>query len=92
MVLGTNLNALREAVVGAPDLKLLVDMGGVSIVDSAGLGELVGCAAVVRNRGGRLKLLKLPKRIGELVKMARLETLFEIYESEDAAVESFSRN
>lgn len=92
MVLGANLHALREAVVTATDRKLLVDMGDVSIVDSAGLGELVGCAAVVRNRGGKLKLLRLPRRIGELVKMARLETLFEIYESEDAAVASFSRD
>ena len=89
MVLGANLATLRDAVIGVPDTRVLIDLEEVSIVDSAGLGELVGCAAVVRNRGGRLKLLKMPRRISELVKMARLETLFEMYESEDAADDSF---
>lgn len=89
MVLGNNLAALRDAVIGIPDTRILIDLEGVSIVDSAGLGELVGCATVVRNRGGRLKLLKMPRRISELVKMARLETMFEMYESEDAALGSF---
>lgn len=89
MVLGSNLVALRDAVISIPDTKIVIDLEGVSIVDSAGLGELVGCATVVRNRGGRLKLLKMPRRISELVKMARLETMFEMYESEDAALGSF---
>ena len=91
MVLGTNLTALRDHVVAVPDTRVLIDLGDVSIVDSAGLGELVGCAAVVRNRGGVLKLLRMPKRIGELVRMARLEMLFEMFESEEAAIESFRK-
>ena len=69
---------------------LLVDLGGVSYVDSAGLGELVQAYATTKNRGGALKLLNVTKRLRDLLVVTKLLTVFETYESESEAVQSFS--
>ncbi len=82
---------LRETVRREVDNnpKLILNMAQVSYVDSAGLGELVGCYTATLNRRGSIKLAALQSRITELMRMTRLRDLFEIYDTEDAAVRSF---
>jgi anti-sigma B factor antagonist len=70
--------------------KLLVDLAGVSYVDSAGLGELVQAYVSAKNKGGSLKLMRVPKRIKDLLTITRLVTVFECYDQEAEAVDSFS--
>jgi anti-sigma B factor antagonist len=69
--------------------KLLLDMGKVSYVDSAGLGQLVQVFATTSHLGGSLKLLNLTKRLKDLLILTKLLTVFETYDSESAAMESF---
>jgi anti-sigma B factor antagonist len=69
--------------------KLLLDMGKVSYVDSAGLGQLVQVFATTSHLGGSLKLLNLTKRLKDLLVLTKLLTVFETYDSESAAMESF---
>ena len=71
--------------------KLLIDMGGVSYVDSAGLGQLVQVYATTSHLGGSLKLLNLTKRLKDLLVLTKLLTVFDTYESEDAALASFNK-
>ena len=70
--------------------KLLLNLEGVPYVDSAGLGEIVRTYTTVSRQGGNLKLVNLTKRITDLLAITKLLTVFETYESEDEAVQSFS--
>ncbi len=69
--------------------KLLLNLEGVPYVDSAGLGEIVRTYTTVSRQGGNLKLLNLTKRIQDLLAITKLLTVFDTYESEPEALESF---
>lgn len=68
---------------------ILLDMSGVSTIDSSGIGELVGSFTTVTNRGGRLKLLHLPGKVTDLLQVTQLITVFEVHDNEQTAVASF---
>ena len=69
--------------------KLLLNLEGVPYVDSAGLGEIVRTYTTVSRQGGNLKLLNLAKRIEDLLAITKLLTVFDTYESEQEALDSF---
>ena len=69
--------------------KILLDLGGVSYVDSAGLGELVQAYATAKNRGASLKLLRTTKRLKDLLTVTKLVTVFDTYDNESDAIASF---
>ena len=71
--------------------KLLLDLGNVAYVDSAGLGQLVQVYATTSHLGGSLKLLRVTKRLKDLLVLAKLLTVFESYDSEDEAIASFKK-
>ena len=68
--------------------KILLDMGNVSYVDSAGLGQLVQVYATTSHLGGSLKLLSLTKRLSDLRVLTKLLRVFDAYDSESEAVAS----
>jgi len=68
---------------------ILLDMSGVSYVDSAGLGELVQAYATTKNRGGALKLVAVTKRLKDLLVVTKLLTVFDTYDSEAEGLASF---
>jgi anti-sigma B factor antagonist len=70
-------------------LKLIIDLGQVSHMDSAGLGELVHAYATTRNKGGSLKLLGLTRRLKDLLAITKLATVFESFDQEAEAIASF---
>jgi anti-sigma B factor antagonist len=69
--------------------KILLDLSGVTTIDSSGIGELVGSYTTVTNRGGKLKLLHLPAKLNELLHVTQLITVFEVYDNEQEAIASF---
>jgi anti-sigma B factor antagonist len=70
--------------------KIVLNLADVPYIDSAGLGEIVRTYTTVSRQGGSLKLLSLTKRITDLLAITKLLTVFETYESENEAVQSFS--
>ena len=68
----------------------MLNLEGVPYVDSAGLGEIVRTYTTVSRQGGNLKLLNLTKRIEDLLSITKLLTVFDTFESEQAALKSFS--
>ena len=70
--------------------QIALDVGGLSYMDSAGLGELVSVHAGVRRAGGEIKLCNLTKRISDLLTITKLLTVFEVYDSQSEAVKSFA--
>src|SRR3954447_10799412 len=70
--------------------KVLLNLGDVSYVDSAGLGEIVQSYATLTKNGGALKLLNVTKRIKDLLSITKLLTVFECHDNEARAVSSFA--
>lgn len=92
ITIGSGDTQLREVItnaVNAGKTNVLLDLSGVTTIDSSGIGELVGSYTTVANRGGKLKLLHLPAKLNELLHVTQLITVFEVYENEDEAVKSF---
>jgi len=69
--------------------KLLLDLGDVSWVNSTGLGILIASHITVTNAGSTLKLMRVSRRIDSILMVTKLNTIFEVYDSEEAAVASF---
>ena len=92
ITIGSGDTQLREVIanaVNAGKTNILLDLSGVTTIDSSGIGELVGSYTTVTNRGGKLKLLHLPAKLNELLHVTQLITVFEVYEDENEAVKSF---
>jgi anti-sigma B factor antagonist len=70
--------------------KLVLNLEGVPYIDSAGLGEIVRTYTTVSRQGGSLKLLNLTKRIEDLLSITKLLTVFETFDTEAEAINSFS--
>ena len=68
---------------------MVIDLAKVTTVDSSGLGTLVAGFASLEKSGGRLKLANLSPKIAELMTITKLYTVFEIFDDERAAVDSF---
>src|ERR1051325_22126 len=70
--------------------KILLNLGDVSYIDSAGLGALISSYATAKREGGQLKLVNLTKRVQDLLAITQLITVFDTFHKEKEAVESYS--
>lgn len=94
LVLGDGDAVLRAQARDALDggaRKLLVNMQGVNLMDSSGLGELVGAQKTAQKLGGTLKLLHVQTQVHQVLEMARLTSAFETFDHEIDAIASFRR-
>jgi anti-sigma B factor antagonist len=92
LVLGEETARLRETVKGLVakgQKQILLNVAGVSYIDSSGLGALVSGYTTVAGSQGKLKLLNLTKNAKDLLQITKLLTVFEVYDEEAAAVRSF---
>jgi anti-sigma B factor antagonist len=92
ITLGEGSVILRETVkdlLAKGHKKILLNLGDVSYIDSSGIGELVSAYTSVRNQGGELKLLKLTKKVHDLLQITKLYTVFDIKDDEASAVQAF---
>jgi anti-sigma B factor antagonist len=87
----TQLRDLIHVLSSRGHTKFLFNLAGVEFIDSDGMGELVRCYSIVRQRGGELKLVRVNRKVHDLLELTRLNTLFEIYSEERAALEAFRR-
>ena len=69
--------------------RVVVDLGKVSYMDSAGLGGLIHAYATTKNAGGALKLMRVTKRLKDLLTITKLVTVFDTFDDEAAALASF---
>lgn len=90
--LGEGSRELHKAIrliVEEGEKKLLLNLAEVSYIDSSGLGEIVAGYSTLQKIGGEMKLLNLTDRVSELMVITKLLTVFEVYEDEDQAINSF---
>ena len=93
MTLGEGDELLKDKInslLAAGKKKLLLNLESVPYIDSAGLGEVVRTYTTVSRQGGSLKLLNLTKRIEDLLSITKLLTVFETFESEAEAIQSYA--
>ena len=69
--------------------QLLLNLAPVPYMDSTCMGELVSAFITVHNSGGTLKFIGAMGRLRELLSIAKLDTVFEIFDTETMALESF---
>lgn len=94
ITLGDASAVVRDVIndlLGKGNKKVLLNLGGVDYIDSSGIGLLVSSFTTVRSQGGELKLVNLSKRIGDLLKITKLYSLFDVKDDEAAAIASFTR-
>jgi anti-sigma B factor antagonist len=72
-------------------VKVVLDLGGVTYIDSSGVGMLVAKLKTLKERGGDMRLLNLNRRAESLLGMLKLLVVFETFQDETAAVRSFER-
>jgi anti-sigma B factor antagonist len=72
--------------------RILLNLTGVTFIDSGGLGDLVASQVSIGNHGGEIKLVGLTDSLRELFTVTRLLTVFEVYENEAEALEKFAEN
>jgi len=92
ITLGEGSVVLRDLVrelIGKGNKKILLNLGDVTYIDSSGIGELVSAFTNVRNQGGELKLLKLTKKVHDLLQITKLYTVFDVKDDEAVAISSF---
>ena len=92
ITLGEGSIVLRDTVkdlLGKGQKKILLNLGDVNYIDSSGIGELVSAYTTAKNQGGELKLLKLTKKVHDLLQITKLYTVFDVKDDETAAVKSF---
>jgi len=92
ITLGEGSGRLRDAVreiLLKGSKKMIVNLGEVTYIDSSGLGELVSAFTAVKRAGGELKLLNVTKKINDLLVITKLVTVFDVSDSEMAAISSF---
>ena len=93
IVFGEESSLLRETIRQAvtENNRIVLNLGEVSYIDSGGLGTLVALRITAQNAGGTIKLANLTKRVGDVLQVTKLLTVFDVYDSEAEAIESFRK-
>lgn len=92
ITIGEGSNKLREEVnrlLESGAKEIILNFERATYLDSSGIGELISRHTTTKNQGGHLKLLKLPRKIKDLLTVTRLLPVFETFEEEEDALLSF---
>lgn len=92
ITLGEGGVTLRDAIQNALDAgtkRLVLDLGGVTYMDSSGVGELTTAYVLAKEKRCTLKLLRLTRRLDDLMQITKIATLFDVYSNEEQALLSF---
>ena len=90
---GGNAVALHRSIrslVLEKKTQIILNLAGVTFIDSCGLGELVASQISVENKGGEIKLIGLTDQLQELFRATRLLAVFDTYANEAEAIQSFA--
>jgi anti-sigma B factor antagonist len=93
IVFGEEATALRENLkrILNSSRQIVLNLAGVSYIDSGGLGTLVGVYSSARAAGAEIKLTGLGQRLRDVLQITKLVTVFEVYDTEQEAIATFHR-
>jgi anti-sigma B factor antagonist len=84
------LKQVRD-VVAEGRQKVIVDMGGVAWVNSSGLGALIAAWTALQETGGKMTLVRVSRRIEQILTVTKLNTVFQIHADEESARAALAR-
>ena len=85
----TRLHESIRCLAGEGKIQVLLDLAWVKHIDSGGLGDLVSCHVTLAEKGGAFKLMHMTESVHELMRITKLQTVFDVYEDEPEALASF---
>ena len=93
IMFGDEANALRDFLkqVLTETPRLVLNLAGVTYIDSGGLGTLVGVYSSARGAGADIKLTGLGQRLRDVLQITKLATVFEVFDSEEEALTALGR-
>lgn len=94
LVSGLGLEQLRprlDQLVAEKKVNVVLNMHGVSVIDSAGVGELVGCFSTLKRSGGTLKILNPSPFVQDILRITKLPTIIEVHTTEETVLNSFTK-
>jgi len=94
IVFGVETTTLREQVQGLLDAgmkKIVLNLGGISYIDSSGVGTLVALYTHAQKAGGSIKLANLTQKVGDVLQVSKLLTVFDVYDSEEKAIQALRK-
>jgi len=89
MTMGNQLQELEWAVeelAKTPQNRVVIDMAGITYLDSSALGVLIGCHSAVQKTGGRLRIAGISSRVGAILKMTGVDTVLSLDPTRDHSV------
>jgi len=91
LVFGEESASLRDTVktLIIDKKRLVLNLSGIVFIDSGGLGTLVALYTTAHHNNGQIKLANLTKRVVDLLYLTKLVTVFEVYDSEQQAVDAY---
>ena len=94
LIFGEESASLRDTVkkLIAQSPKVVLNLHDVTHIDSGGLGTLVSLYTTARNAGGAVKLARLSQRVGDLLQVTKLLTVFDVFDTEERAAKSFAKS
>jgi len=93
IIFGEESSLLRDTIkkVLPENKKIVLNLSGTNYIDSGGLGTLVSLYTSAKNAGSSIKLANLTQRVGDLLQVTKLLTVFDVYDSEQKALDSFRK-
>ena len=93
-IMGSSVSELREAITSQIDAseapRILINFDRVNMMDSSGLGTLMGAHVAATRKKGRIGVINVGTNIKNLIVRSRLVSIFEHFDTEDAAVSALS--
>jgi len=93
-IMGASVSELREAITSQIDAseapRILINFDRVNMMDSSGLGTLMGAHVTITRKGGRVGVLNVGKNIKNLIVRSRLASIFEHFNTEDEAISALT--
>lgn len=83
------LHRTIRSLIQEKKILILLNLAEVIHIDSCGLGELIASHISLRNKGGEIRLLRLTESVRELMSVTKILEVFDVYESESEALDSF---
>jgi anti-sigma B factor antagonist len=92
ILIGDGIDVLRDSInstISEQETKVLLNFAEVPYLDSTGLGEVVRSYTSIKKAGGVVKIVNLTNKVKDLLSVTKLITVFDTFEDEDKAIESF---
>ena len=86
----TEINEKINQLIDSDNKKIVIDLVNVDWMNSSGLGILIGAVTILKNSNGVLCLINVSERIKNLLKITKLNTVFDIYDNFDEAEAAIS--